>query len=44
MTDIEVQGSPKELLKVADSGNAVKNYFCPDCGAYLADDTGDLDL
>jgi hypothetical protein len=27
-----VTGEPKEIAKTADSGNKVKNYFCPDCG------------
>lgn len=27
-------GEPKEIAKTADSGNAVKNYFCPDCGKF----------
>lgn len=30
--DLEVTGSPKAVAKTADSGNHIKNYFCPDCG------------
>jgi len=30
-----VTGEPKEIVKTADSGNMVKNYFCPDCGEFL---------
>jgi len=30
-----VTGEPKEIAKTADSGNAVKNYFCPDCGEFF---------
>lgn len=30
--DLMVTGSPKAVAKTADSGNHVKNYFCPDCG------------
>ncbi|KGO76687.1 Glutathione-dependent formaldehyde-activating enzyme/centromere protein V [Penicillium italicum] len=33
-TNLEVSGSPKEVAKTADSGNSIKNYFCPDCGLY----------
>lgn len=32
-TDLKVTGSPKEVAKTADSGNHIKNYFCPDCGS-----------
>ncbi|KAB8269748.1 hypothetical protein BDV30DRAFT_251093 [Aspergillus minisclerotigenes] len=30
--DLKITGSPKEVAKRADSGNHIKNYFCPDCG------------
>ncbi|KAJ5855560.1 glutathione-dependent formaldehyde-activating enzyme [Penicillium soppii] len=30
--DLKITGKPKEIAKVADSGNQVRNYFCPDCG------------
>ncbi|KAJ5295360.1 hypothetical protein PENANT_c001G06111 [Penicillium antarcticum] len=33
--DLKVTGSPKELAKTSDSGNDIKNYFCPDCGTPL---------
>ncbi|KAJ5234839.1 uncharacterized protein N7469_004007 [Penicillium citrinum] len=33
--ELRVSGSPKEVAKVADSGNDIKNYFCPDCGTPL---------
>ncbi|KAJ5173304.1 hypothetical protein N7492_005897 [Penicillium capsulatum] len=33
-TDLDISGSPKAVAKMAESGNAIKNYFCPDCGAY----------
>ncbi|KAJ5672583.1 hypothetical protein N7507_001710 [Penicillium longicatenatum] len=33
--ELKVSGSPKEVPKISDSGNAVKNYFCPDCGTPL---------
>ncbi|KAF4760778.1 hypothetical protein HAV15_006922 [Penicillium sp. str.  len=33
--DLKVSGSPKEVPKTSDSGNAIKNYFCPDCGTPL---------
>lgn len=29
-----VEGNPKEVAKVADSGSDVKNWFCSDCGMY----------
>ncbi|KAL4889410.1 Mss4-like protein [Aspergillus ambiguus] len=34
-SDLEITGSPKEIAKVSDSGNHIKNYFCPDCGTPL---------
>ncbi|CAG8898477.1 unnamed protein product [Penicillium egyptiacum] len=33
--ELHVSGSPKEVAKTSDSGNAIKNYFCPDCGTPL---------
>ncbi|KAJ5235859.1 hypothetical protein N7489_005950 [Penicillium chrysogenum] len=33
--DLHVSGNPKEVPKTSDSGNAIKNYFCPDCGTPL---------
>jgi hypothetical protein len=33
-SELEVNGEPKEIAKTADSGNFVKNYFCPDCGKF----------
>jgi hypothetical protein len=27
-------GSPKEVAKTADSGTAIRNYFCGDCGKH----------
>ncbi|BCS27256.1 GFA family protein [Aspergillus puulaauensis] len=30
--DISITGNPKEIAKSSDSGNRIKNYFCPDCG------------
>lgn len=30
--DLVITGSPKEVPKTADSGNQIRNYFCPDCG------------
>ncbi|RAK73568.1 GFA family protein [Aspergillus fijiensis CBS 313.89] len=30
-----VAGTPKAVAKTADSGNAVRNYFCGDCGSPL---------
>jgi hypothetical protein len=36
--DLEITGSPKEVLQTADSGFGKKNYFCGDCGTLsLAD-------
>ncbi|KAL4917319.1 Mss4-like protein [Aspergillus aurantiobrunneus] len=29
---MRITGSPKEIAKIADSGNLFKHYFCPDCG------------
>ncbi|CAG8093045.1 unnamed protein product [Penicillium salamii] len=34
-TDMEISGNPKEVAKAADSGNDIRNYFCPDCGTPL---------
>ncbi|KAJ5646463.1 hypothetical protein N7490_002835 [Penicillium lividum] len=34
-TELAISGDPKEVPKTADSGNFVKNYFCPDCGTPL---------
>ncbi|KAL4944611.1 hypothetical protein BDV06DRAFT_220127 [Aspergillus oleicola] len=36
-TDIQVRGpgTPKEIRKGSDSGNLIKNYFCPECGTPL---------
>ncbi|KAL4875731.1 Mss4-like protein [Aspergillus karnatakaensis] len=31
-SDFKITGTPKEIVKSADSGNTVKNHFCPDCG------------
>ncbi|EGP85302.1 uncharacterized protein MYCGRDRAFT_46212 [Zymoseptoria tritici IPO323] len=31
-SELRVTGAAKELVKTADSGNVVKNYFCDDCG------------
>ncbi|KAI9053850.1 hypothetical protein LZ554_002797 [Drepanopeziza brunnea f. sp. 'monogermtubi'] len=28
----KVQGTTKEYSKIADSGNKITSYFCPDCG------------
>ncbi|KAE8150924.1 Mss4-like protein [Aspergillus avenaceus] len=33
--DLNVSGNPKEVAKNSDSGNDVRNYFCPDCGTPL---------
>ncbi|KAJ5524742.1 hypothetical protein N7494_011392 [Penicillium frequentans] len=33
--ELKVTGSPKEVPKISDSGNTVRNYFCPDCGTPL---------
>ena len=33
--DITIKGKPKEIAKSSDSGNKIKNYFCPDCGAQI---------
>ncbi|KAJ5865229.1 uncharacterized protein N7529_007145 [Penicillium soppii] len=33
--DLEITGSPKEVLQTADSGFGKKNYFCGDCGMHL---------
>ncbi|KAL4871865.1 hypothetical protein BDV12DRAFT_163270 [Aspergillus spectabilis] len=33
--DIEITGSPKEIVKSSESGNTIKNLFCPDCGTPL---------
>ncbi|KAJ5386804.1 hypothetical protein N7509_009345 [Penicillium cosmopolitanum] len=33
--ELHVSGSPKEVPKTADSGNDIRNYFCPDCGTPL---------
>ncbi|KAJ5467427.1 hypothetical protein N7475_005179 [Penicillium sp. IBT 31633x] len=33
--ELKISGSPKEVAKTADSGNHIKNYFCPDCGTPL---------
>ncbi|PGH14380.1 hypothetical protein AJ80_05970 [Polytolypa hystricis UAMH7299] len=33
-SDLTITGSPKEVAKTSDSGNHIKNYFCPDCGVY----------
>jgi len=30
-----VEGSPKEISKVADSGNTITSHFCGDCGSTL---------
>ncbi|SMR57057.1 unnamed protein product [Zymoseptoria tritici ST99CH_1E4] len=34
-SELKVTGTPKELVKTADSGNVVKNYFCDYCGTPL---------
>ncbi|KAL4922937.1 GFA family protein [Aspergillus undulatus] len=33
--DLKITGTPKETTKGSDSGNVIKNYFCPDCGTQL---------
>ncbi|CAP74214.1 hypothetical protein E8E15_009584 [Penicillium rubens] len=33
--ELHVSGNPKEVPKTSDSGNEIKNYFCPDCGTPL---------
>ncbi|CEJ61355.1 hypothetical protein PMG11_09890 [Penicillium brasilianum] len=33
--ELEISGSPKEVAKTSDSGNEIRNYFCPDCGTPL---------
>ncbi|KAJ5247409.1 hypothetical protein N7468_002392 [Penicillium chermesinum] len=33
--DLRITGNPKAVPKSADSGNSIKNYFCPDCGTPL---------
>ncbi|KAI9368040.1 Mss4-like protein [Aspergillus egyptiacus] len=34
--DLEIaSGSPKAVAKTSDSGNQIRNYFCPDCGTPL---------
>ncbi|KAJ5385358.1 hypothetical protein N7517_003269, partial [Penicillium concentricum] len=33
--ELEISGNPKEIAKTSDSGNTIKNYFCPDCGTPL---------
>ncbi|KAI2717430.1 hypothetical protein CBS147332_4310 [Penicillium roqueforti] len=33
--ELNVTGSPKAVPKTSDSGNDIKNYFCPDCGTPL---------
>ncbi|CAG8267849.1 unnamed protein product [Penicillium nalgiovense] len=38
--ELHVSGSPKEVPKTSDSGNAIKNYFCPDCGLYYTEIAG----
>ncbi|KAL2818745.1 Mss4-like protein [Aspergillus cavernicola] len=30
--DLTITGTPKGVAKSSDSGNQIKNYFCPDCG------------
>jgi hypothetical protein len=32
---ISIEGSPREYRSVADSGNAMRRRFCPDCGTPL---------
>ncbi|KAJ5086928.1 hypothetical protein NUU61_008235 [Penicillium alfredii] len=34
-TQLTITGSPKEVAKTSDSGNHIRNYFCPDCGLYM---------
>ncbi|KAL5335905.1 Mss4-like protein [Aspergillus crustosus] len=34
-TDIKITGNAKEIATTADSGNRIKNFFCPDCGTPL---------
>jgi hypothetical protein len=36
LSELEVTGRPKELVKTADSGNVVINYFCGECGMGLS--------
>ncbi|KAJ5464884.1 uncharacterized protein N7458_000570 [Penicillium daleae] len=33
--ELEISGNPKAVAKTADSGNDIRNYFCPDCGTPL---------
>ncbi|PYH92885.1 hypothetical protein BO71DRAFT_400200 [Aspergillus ellipticus CBS 707.79] len=33
--DLKITGNAKEVAKTADSGNSVRNYFCPECGTSL---------
>ncbi|KAK4863197.1 hypothetical protein LT330_001975 [Penicillium expansum] len=33
--NVEISGNPKEVAKTSDSGNSIKNYYCPDCGTPL---------
>ncbi|KAJ5184559.1 hypothetical protein N7491_007574 [Penicillium cf. griseofulvum] len=33
--ELKVSGSPKAVAKTSDSGNSIKNFFCPDCGTPL---------
>ncbi|KAL2069212.1 hypothetical protein VTL71DRAFT_15550 [Oculimacula yallundae] len=34
-TDLKIFGSPKGVAKTSDSRNAIKNFFCSDCGTSL---------
>ncbi|OJJ78723.1 GFA family protein [Aspergillus glaucus CBS 516.65] len=33
--ELDISGNPKEVAKTSDSGNNIRNYFCPDCGTPL---------
>ncbi|PWY78193.1 hypothetical protein BO70DRAFT_59353 [Aspergillus heteromorphus CBS 117.55] len=33
--DLKITGNPKAVAKTSDSGNHIRNYFCPDCGSPL---------
>ncbi|KAJ5925614.1 hypothetical protein N7454_008253 [Penicillium verhagenii] len=43
--DLTITGSPKEVKKTSDSGNHIRNFFCPDCGTPVygsrVDENGD---
>ncbi|EYE96829.1 GFA family protein [Aspergillus ruber CBS 135680] len=33
--ELDISGSLKEVAKTSDSGNNIRNFFCPDCGTPL---------